>query len=105
MNLYIDSENVVKNGELLTFWELAIFDREVDLDIMDGVKKVMVKHEAKWTPPRKIRNIECYYYDTKNNELGHEDVSENSVVGKFSNVRPGETMDQLIDVALRYAKQ
>jgi hypothetical protein len=97
-NFYIDTETIVKKGDYITFWDIEI------LDVPDAdVKKIMTHFEAKWTTPRRYREIEYYYYDTQNNELWY-DNNEWYDDYTFYSIQSGSIMDLEIDAALRYAR-
>lgn len=102
-NIYIDTDTVVKNGELIKYWELIVLDREEDIEFIDGVKKIMVQYEAKWTSPRKYRDLQVYYFDARDNELWYDDWTWDKDA-RFFSVDPGCIMDREIDAALRYAR-
>lgn len=103
-NFYIDTDTIVKKGDYVTFWDIEILDVPEDYDfIVPGVKKVMTHLEAKWTSPRRWREIEYYLYDAQNNELWY-DNNEWYDDYTFYSVPSGSTTDLEIDAALRYAR-
>lgn len=91
----VDSQTVSRKDNTVYFWQLVTYG---DVDPMTDEAKSTLYREVWLGNPRRIRTIESYSYDQNNRQVGFD-----AQPGPWKQVNPGERLDKLIDVALRYA--
>lgn len=95
-NIYIDADNVMKDGNSVFFEESIVYDQPN----VFGDKKEIWLWEVKLLSPRSHRALGYYGYDAD----GHG-TYQNGKPTEFYPIEPGSNEDNEIDMVLKYAKE
>jgi hypothetical protein len=95
---YIEWSRVARDGGSMTYWILTVASPPNPFPFMD---KTLCKVEVMLNTPRKVRNLECYFFDSK----GIETSRKTEPVQFWTGIEAGSPFDKMLDTALTFAKK